>query len=243
MILSVRNLSKSFEPKQVLRGIDMDVPKGEIYALLGSSGSGKSVLLRCILGLIHPDQGEIWIEGIDTVRLNARDRFKLRLKFGMLFQNGALFDSMSVRENVAFTLVEHTRLTRGEIDRRVEECLELVGLSGSGDEFPEVLSGGMKKRVALARAIALKPGILLFDEPTSGLDPVTRDVINALMVQLKRLLKVTCVIVTHDIESAFQVADRIGLINDGKIHFSGGPGDFKRSEDTIVKAFVRRPKH
>lgn len=236
-MIRARGLVKSFSRKKVLRGVDLDVPRGETRFIIGRSGGGKSVLLKHLLGLILPDAGQIWIDGTE-ITASSRDRFRMRLKFGMLFQGAALFDSLSVSDNVAFALVEHTRMTPQEIRRRVGECLDLVGLGGVERKLPSELSGGMRKRVGIARAISMKPEILLFDEPTSGLDPLTSDAINQLMIQLKEILKVTCVAVTHDMSSAFRVADQILLLDEGVIRIRGTPAEIRSAADPLVRRFI-----
>ena len=237
-MIQIEGLVKSFGDRRVLDGVTLRVEAGEGYVLIGRSGCGKSVLLRLLLGLIRPDAGTIRVEGEETARLGPADKYRVRLKFGMLFQGAALFDSMNVHDNVAFALVEHTRMSAGEIGRRVAECLELVGLAGQERVMPAQLSGGMRKRVGIARAIALKPRILLFDEPTSGLDPVTADAANRLMIQLKERLKTTCVTVTHDMASACRIADRIGMLHEGRIHAEGRPQEIRSSKDSLVREFL-----
>jgi len=238
-VIRVNQLVKSFGGKRVLAGVDLEVDKGESFALLGRSGCGKSVLLKILLGLMMPDGGSIEVEGKSIVELSVKERNRLRLRIGMLFQGVALFDSLSVEENIAFSLTEHTKMTSKEMAVRVAECLEMVGLKGIEDRRPIELSGGMRKRVGLARAIAMKPEILLYDEPTTGLDPITADSINNLMVQLKKVLKVTSILVTHDMASVFLVADRMGLLHNGRIRQTGSPVKMKRSPDPVVRAFIR----
>lgn len=237
-VIDLRGLRKVFRDVGVLDGLSLTVHPGEMFVVMGRSGCGKSVLLKHMLGLLEPDQGEVWIQGVCMGRLSVRERYELRLKFGMLFQGAALFDSLTVFDNVAFGLVEHTTMTPKEIALRVEECLEQVGLEGQGRQLPQELSGGMRKRVGLARAVAMKPQILLYDEPTTGLDPLTADSIVRLVVQLKSVLKVTSVVVTHDTATAFRIADRLGFLHEGRIREVGRPEEFRRSEDPVIRDFL-----
>jgi phospholipid/cholesterol/gamma-HCH transport system ATP-binding protein len=231
-------LRKSFGDKQVLCGVDLDIRKGETVVVLGGSGSGKSVLLRHTIGLLHPDDGEVWVDG---ERIDGYDEEQLigtRKKVGMLFQAGALFDSMSVRDNVAFALEEHTDWSGERVDARVREVLGLVELDDVGSLMPADLSGGMRKRVALARAIALAPRGILYDEPTTGLDPITANTINHLIRSLQQRLGVTSIVVTHDIHSAFTVGDRIAFLRDGSILFDGTVQQAKGSAEPTLRNFL-----
>ncbi len=239
-MIRIEALVKTFGGRRVLDGVNLSVAPGEGCVIIGRSGGGKTVLLRLILGLIRPDTGRIWVAGEEVTAMAPRELYRLRLKMGMLFQGSALFDSMDVHDNVGFALVEHTRMTSAEISARVAECLELVGLSGKENVMPAELSGGMKKRAAIARAIALKPEILLFDEPTSGLDPVTADSVNRLMIQLKDKLKITCVSVTHDMASAYKIADRIVMLHQGRIHADLKPADIRHSVDPVIREFIEQ---
>jgi phospholipid/cholesterol/gamma-HCH transport system ATP-binding protein len=214
-------LEKAFGGNAVLRGVDLDVGRGETLVVLGGSGSGKSVLLRHAIGLIRPDAGEVTVDGEPLSGMDEEELVETRKKLGMLFQGGALFDSMNVFENVAFALREHTSLSEEEIERRVREKLALVELEGVEDKMPSDLSGGMKKRVALARSIALEPAGILYDEPTTGLDPITAMSINEMIRSMQKRLAVTSVVVTHDIQSARIVADRIAFLFEGRIGFLG----------------------
>jgi len=214
-------LEKAFGGNAVLRGVDLDVGRGETLVVLGGSGSGKSVLLRHAIGLIRPDAGEVYVDGEPLSGMDEEELVETRKKLGMLFQGGALFDSMNVFENVAFALREHTSLSEEEIERRVREKLALVELEGVEDKMPSDLSGGMKKRVALARSIALEPAGILYDEPTTGLDPITAMSINEMIRSMQKRLAVTSVVVTHDIQSARIVADRIAFLFEGRIGFLG----------------------
>jgi phospholipid/cholesterol/gamma-HCH transport system ATP-binding protein len=237
--IRVIDLHKSFGEKQVLKGCDVEVREGESMVVIGGSGSGKTVLIKCIIRLIQPDQGEIYIDQQEITGLNERSMTEVRKKFGMLFQGGALFDSMRIWENVGFGLRQHTHLNGGEIRRIVSEKLRLVGLKDIEDLMPSELSGGMKKRVSLARAIAMEPEILLYDEPTTGLDPIMADAINELIVQMKEKLKVTSVAITHDMKSAYQIADRIAMLYQGKIVEVGTPEEIKNSSNPIVQQFIQ----
>jgi len=237
--IRIRGLYKSFGPKKVLEGIDLDVERGESLVVIGGSGTGKSVLLKHVIGLLTPDRGTVEIDGIDVHSLGNREITEFRRRFGMAFQEGALFDSMTVRGNVAFPLVRQTDLPRQAIDARVDECLALVKLEGIGDKRPSELSGGMRRRVGFARAIALEPEIVLFDEPTSGLDPVTTALIDDVIRELLDGVDSTAVTITHDMQSAFRIADRIGMLYGGKIIALAPPEEFRRLDDARVQQFIR----
>ena len=237
-IIGMRGLKKSFGPKQVLDSLDLDIARGETLVVIGRSGCGKSVLLKHITGLVRPDAGEILFEGEDMTRFDRKKLFQMRMHFGMLFQSSALFDSMTVGENVALPLRKHSDLGDDEIARIVGAKLELVGLTGVQDQYPAEMSGGMKKRVGLARAVAMDPQVVLYDEPTTGLDPIMADVINELIRTLQRELKVTSVVVTHDIKSAYRVGDRIAMLHEGRIIYSGTPDEVRRSDDPVIRQFV-----
>ncbi len=235
------DLHKSFGSKKVLQGINLHIPKGESTVILGGSGSGKSVLIKLIIGLLTPDSGRVVVDGQVVGDLDEDELNEFRKKFGMLFQGGALFDSLTVGDNVGFALKEHTTLTDAQIGERVAECLEMVGLGNGGVErlIPSELSGGMKKRVGLARAIAMNPQIILFDEPTTGLDPIMADVINDLIIKTTKALKVTSVTITHDMVSANRIADKIAMIYEGKIVAFGTPDEIMfQQTDPVVKEFV-----
>lgn len=236
--LSVRNLHKSFG-RPILAGLDLDIRAGETFVVLGQSGTGKSVLLKIIIGLLPPDEGDVSVMGDSLYAPDVDDdrRFELRKRLGMLFQNAALFDSLTILENVGFAFFE-AGMPAGEIRRRVEEKLSMVRLSGVADKLPAELSGGMKKRVGLARAIASEPPILLYDEPTTGLDPVTAAVINRLIRRVQKQLSVTSIVVTHDLASAAFVGDRVGLLHEGRMRFIGTPEEFKSSADLVVRQFA-----
>ena len=232
-------VQKAFGPNQVLRGVDLDVVRGETVVVLGGSGSGKSVLLRHAVGLFRPDAGQVFVEGVEISRLSEDGLLETRKKVGMLFQSGALFDSMTVRDNVSFALDEHTGWDGAGILARVEEVLRLVELEGVLDLMPSDLSGGMRKRVALARAIALAPAAILYDEPTTGLDPITANTINHLIRNLQKRLGVTSVVVTHDIHSAFAVGDRIAFLHEGRILFHGTTAEARVSKEPLLRNFLQ----
>jgi phospholipid/cholesterol/gamma-HCH transport system ATP-binding protein len=237
-LIELRKVSKAFGPLVVLDGLDLAIEDGQSLVVIGASGTGKSVLLKHIVGLLRPDAGEVWFDGIRVDEMPERELMEIRTRFGFLFQLGALFDSLTVGENIAFPLVEHTRRPADEVRRIVAEKLARVGLPEFEAKMPAQLSGGQKKRVALARAIALDPQVILYDEPTTGLDPVRSDVINRLIVKLQRELKVTSITVTHDMASAFKIADRIVMLHQGKLIFDGSPEEIQRTEDPLVRSFV-----
>lgn len=238
-MIEITDLRKSLDGYEVLRGINLEIPTGQTTAIIGSSGAGKSVLLKHIIGLIKPDSGRIVIDGTDTTELNERMWNELRKqKFGMLFQEGALFDSMNVYENVSFFLVQHTKLSRDKISRRVEEKLAIVGLEGVEAKMPSDLSGGMKRRVALARAIIADPQIVLFDEPTVGLDPIICGQIIKLIKDTQQQLGITFVIVTHNIIAGFTVAQKIAMLYQGKIIATGTADQMKASDNPVVGRFL-----
>ena len=231
-------VEKSFGDHRVLRGVDLDVTEGETVVVLGGSGSGKSVLLRHAVGLFRPDAGQVFVDAVEISQLDEDDLLETRKKVGMLFQSGALFDSMTVRENVAFALREHTDWENAKVIARVEEVLRLVELEDVLALMPSDLSGGMRKRVALARAIALAPAAILYDEPTTGLDPITANTINHLIRSLQKRLGVTSIVVTHDIHSAFTVGDRIAFLHDGKIKFHGTTAEAREAQEPLLKNFL-----
>jgi phospholipid/cholesterol/gamma-HCH transport system ATP-binding protein len=231
-------VKKRFGPKVVLDGVDVDVAPAESLVIIGGSGTGKSVLLKHIIGLLKPDSGTIEVDGTAVESLGNREITEFRRKFGMSFQEGALFDSMTVWQNVAFPLQRLTKLTRGEVHDRVEECLEMVRLEGVSGKMPSQLSGGMRRRVGFARAIAHSPEILLFDEPTTGLDPVTTALIDEVIVDLNGRLKTTTVTITHDLASAWRIGDRVAMIHRGKIIADAPPEQFRRLDDPRVQQFI-----
>ncbi len=241
-MIELHNIHKRFGKQVVLNGVDFEVREGETVALLGPSGTGKSVLLKHIIGLIKPDQGEIIVDGRDVCRLNRKDLSELRSRIGYVFQNGALFDSMNVFENVRLGVTDEDKYADLEyVGSRIAECIRLVNLTPETiDKFPAQLSGGMRKRVGIARAIAGSPKYLLYDEPTSGLDPVNADIIDSLVQRLDDELGVTSVMVTHDVRGAFRVADRLALLSEGKIVMQGTPKEFLDSKNAKVQEFLER---
>jgi len=237
-MIRIRGLSKKLGTKQVLDGLDLDIPTGLTLVIMGRSGSGKSVLLKHIIGLMQPDAGTIEADGNMMTGLAEPELNELRKRFGMLFQGAALFDSLSVGENIALPLREHTHLSDAEIRARVAERLAWVGLTGVEDMKPSSLSGGMRKRVGLARAIAMDPAYILYDEPTTGLDPIMSDVINRLIRSLQARIGVTSIVVTHDLHSAWHVGDRLALLHNGKMVFTGTPSEAKETSDPRVRQFI-----
>ncbi|MCD5384144.1 ATP-binding cassette domain-containing protein [candidate division WOR-3 bacterium] len=238
-MIKVENLYKSFNGNKVLNEISLEINKGETLAVIGRSGCGKSVLLKLLIGLLKPDKGNIWIDGGNVANLPKGELYKLRLKIGVLFQASALLDSLSVAGNVALGLIEHKRISEKKIREIVREKLSLVDLEGIEDKRISELSGGMKKRVGLARALACNPSYILYDEPTTALDPITASTINELILRLKKRLGITTIIVTHDMESAFYVADRIAMLHDGKILFEGTPTEVKTIDNPMVQYFLK----
>lgn len=237
-MIKVTDLDKYFKKRHVLKNINFEVKKGETLVIIGASGSGKSTLLKLLIGLIQPDKGRIFIDGEEISHMSEEELDQVRLKMGMVFQYSALFDSMSVGDNVGFGLREHSRLGEDEIQRIIKEKLKMVELEGFENYMPNELSGGMKKRVSLARAIAFEPAILLYDEPSSGLDPITSARIDELIVQMQKVLGVTSIVVTHDMKSAFYIADRIAMIYEGEIIAIGTPDEIRCSADARVQEFI-----
>jgi phospholipid/cholesterol/gamma-HCH transport system ATP-binding protein len=237
-MIEARQLKKSFGDHRVLDGVDLRIDGGESVCIIGRSGGGKSILLKHLIGLIKPDEGEILIDGVSIAGMNERDLLKVRRKFGMLFQSAALFDSLTVAENVSFVLRVEKHFTDGEIDAKVDEILEMVELPGTSDKMPSELSGGMRKRVGLARAIIYRPQIVLYDEPTTGLDPVVSDSIDKLIARVCERLKVTSVVVTHDMRTVRNVPQRVFMLHQGRIYQTGTPDEFFTSNDPVVSAFV-----
>lgn len=237
-VVSFKNVVKRFGTRAVLKGISFEVTEGEILFVLGTSGTGKSVLLKNIVGLLRPDEGEIWIDGQEVSRINEDDYLPIRKKCGMVFQQPALFDSMTIFENVAFGVRRHENLSEAEIQERVTKCLSLVNLENIENKMPNEISYGMQKRVSLARTVAVGPHILLFDEPTTGLDPVTTSAVNQLIKDLSRKLKTTSMVVSHDMRCALEIADRIMVLDQGLVIAQGTPGELKRSEHPLVKDFL-----
>ncbi|HHN64600.1 MAG TPA: ABC transporter ATP-binding protein [Nitrospirae bacterium] len=237
-MIEIIDLRKSFNGQEVLRGVTLTIHERELIAIIGRSGMGKSVLLKHLIGLHRPDSGRILIKGEDIMQVCLRDVCRLRERFGVLFQGGALFDSMTVYENVAFPLQEKTRFSKAEIRERVHHALEDVGLTGVDDKYPAELSGGMRKRVALARALITEPEIVLFDEPTTGLDPISLNAIHRLIIRTHRKYQFTGIVISHDIPQIFDIADRVAMLHDGKIIEVGLPEEIQRSENPIVKQFI-----
>jgi phospholipid/cholesterol/gamma-HCH transport system ATP-binding protein len=237
-MIKLVDLHKSFRTQKVLDGLNLDIETGKTTVIIGRSGGGKSVLLKHIIGLMRPDSGEVLIDGTDITRLGDRDMNEIRKKFGMLFQEAALFDSMTVGENVAFPLREHTHMKEEEIRQTVADRLHAVGLTGVQEKMPSELSGGMRKRVGLARAIAMLPQIVLFDEPTTGLDPVMTEAINRLIIETQRAFNLTCIVISHDIQSIFTVGHRIAMLYEGKIIADGTPEELKASRNPVIVQFL-----
>jgi len=237
-MISVSNINKSFGDKHVLKDVSVDIPEGETIAIIGRSGSGKSVLMKHLIGLMQPDSGTITVDGIDINAISYAELRKVRRHFGVLFQGGALFDSMNSFENVAFPLRTFTDMSDADIAKVVKECLAMVELEDVGAKLPSELSGGMQKRVALARAVALQPRYIIYDEPTSGLDPETSNTIDELIRNLADRLNVTSIVVTHDMHSVLNIADRAAFIYEGRMHWTGTIHELHHSDDQILKAFV-----
>jgi phospholipid/cholesterol/gamma-HCH transport system ATP-binding protein len=237
-LIEFRNVYKAFGPKVIYAGLNLSIERGEALTIVGGSGVGKSVMLKMLIGLLKVDRGEILFDGENLEAMKDRDLAKVRQRIGMLFQGAALFDSLSVRENVAYGLREHYHMTEDEISERVAWALSLVGLPGVESMAPADLSGGMKKRVGLARTIALKPEVLLYDEPTTGLDPINTTRINNLIMSLQKALGVTSIVVTHDMGSAFTISTRLAMVYKGRIVATGTPDEFKSTNNPLVRNFI-----
>src|ERR1700704_5939649 len=237
-MIAVRGLTKKLARQEILRGVDLDVPKGETLVIIGRSGGGKSVLLKHLLGLMQPDAGENWIQAQNMRRMTERQVGEIRQKIGILFQGAALFDSMTVEQNVAFPLREAGERNLKVLREKVREMLDVVELEGQEKKMPVSLSGGMKKRVGLARSIIRRPKCVLYDEPTSGLDPVVSDSINRLIRRLQERFGITSIVVTHDMKSAFHVADYIAYLHEGRIYFHGSAGELQQSTDPLLQDFL-----
>lgn len=237
-IVSLRGIRKSFGPHEVLKGVDLDVESGSITIVIGPSGCGKSVLIKHVIGLLRPDAGEIRVEGQDITRLPERDMVAVRRKFGMLFQQSALFDSMNVLDNVTFPLVEHTRLSRKKMRDMALGRLAQLGLTAVEHKFPSELSGGMRKRVGLARATILEPKIVIYDEPMTGLDPVMCENVEEMILTAQRELRVTSIVVSHDMASTFRMADKVAMLFDGRIRVQGTSEEVRDSRDEMVRRFI-----
>jgi phospholipid/cholesterol/gamma-HCH transport system ATP-binding protein len=238
-VIRVQGLHKRFGAQPVLRGVDLDIATGEIMVIIGRSGGGKSVLLKHLIGLLRPDTGTIAVDGTEITRLRGRELDRVRERYGVVFQGGALFDSMSVADNVAFPLRERSRLGVAEIRSRVDEKLDQVGLSGMGHKNPAEISGGMRKRVAIARALVTEPEIVFFDEPTTGLDPILVNTIHHLILELHRKFRFTAVMVSHEIPEIFEIADRVAMLHEGVIVEVGPPETVRASANPIVQQFIR----
>jgi phospholipid/cholesterol/gamma-HCH transport system ATP-binding protein len=238
-VIKVEGLTKAFGTQVVLRGVDLEVPTGSITIIIGRSGGGKSVFLKHLLGLLRPDAGRVLVDGVEVSRLRGRALDAVRERYGVVFQGGALFDSLRCADNVAFPLREKTSLSRTEIDKRVDAALEQVGLEGVGRKYPAEISGGMRKRVAIARALVTEPEIVFFDEPTTGLDPVLVNTIHGLIVELHRRHRFTAVMVSHEIPEIFAIADRVAMLHDGCIIEVGSPEQVQGSHHAVVRRFIR----
>jgi phospholipid/cholesterol/gamma-HCH transport system ATP-binding protein len=238
-VIRLRGVRKRFGPLRVLNGLNLDILPGETTVILGPSGTGKSVMLKHIVGLLQPDAGEVWFHDQRVDRLKESEMVPLRKRIGFLFQMGAMFDSMTVGQNVEFPLVEHTQLNKKERAEKVDRLLKMVGLAKTQNKMPAEMSGGQRKRAALARAVALEPEIMLYDEPTTGLDPIRSDVINELILALTQELGMTSIVVTHDMTSANKIADRMVLLYDGRVAADSDPQSFRRSRNELVQRFIR----
>lgn len=236
--IAIQGVSKAFRDRQVVSGLDFLIHRGETVVIIGRSGEGKSVLLKLIVRLLEPDEGRIWVDGAELTGATRPELFELRKRFGMLFQGAALFDSMTIGENLGFGLREHGMMSAGEIRDRVAECLEMVGLAGVETKVPSELSGGMRKRAGLARAIAMAPQYIMYDEPTTGLDPITADAINDLIIKLQQELKVTSIAVTHDMASAFKIGDRIAMLSHGRIIHADTVDNTRHTDHPAVRQFI-----
>jgi phospholipid/cholesterol/gamma-HCH transport system ATP-binding protein len=241
-MIEIKNLRKNFGSNQVLKGVNLNIEKGKTTVIIGASGCGKSVILKHIIGLLKPDEGEIYIDGEEITKMNEKEIYRVRNKFGFLFQGSALFDSMTVGENVGLGLVENTNTPPEEINRIITEKLELVNLKGTENLMPSDLSGGMRKRVGLARALACTPEFILYDEPTTGLDPITSEAIDQLIDSIAKnpKLEVTSIVVTHDIFSVYEVADYVAMMYNGIIHFEGTAKELMDTKDPVVREFLER---
>lgn len=242
-MIEIKNLYKSFGSQTILNNLSLTVRRGETKAIIGRSGVGKSVLLKNIVGLIRPDSGSIKINGVEVTNLNEKSYNKIRMEIGMVFQGGALFDSMNVGENVAFVLNEFMNLDKKTVKDRVADALALVGLKNVESMMPSQLSGGMKKRVSLARVLCMEPQIILYDEPTSEVDPITAAALSQLIINLRDKLKVTSIVVTHDMNMAYQVADSIAMFYRGQVIADGAPGDIRNSKHPVVQQFINGEAH
>jgi phospholipid/cholesterol/gamma-HCH transport system ATP-binding protein len=236
----IRGLKKKFARTgmEVLRGVDLDIERSRVNVVIGGSGTGKSVLIKHVIGLLKPDVGHIWVDGVDVPTLNDTEIAKFRRKFGMVFQTAALFDSLTVEENVAFPLVEHTKQSKDEVRARVDDKLAALGLQGSNKKFPGELSGGMRKRVGLARALVLEPEIVLYDEPTTGLDPLATENVDRMIMDVMDRFKVTSIVISHDMASVFRIADRIAMLAEGVIAAAGTADEIRDTDNDYVRRFI-----
>lgn len=239
VMVKVENVCKSFGDKKVLEGVNLSIKKGETFLIIGRSGAGKSVLLKNIIGLLRPDIGKVLIDGVDTTRLEKKDFERVRLQFGLVFQNSALFDFLTIDENVGFYYYRHTDMKKVDVRKKVKDTLALVGLQGIEDSYPYQLSGGMRKRVAIARAIIYNPKIIIYDEPTTGIDPIAVDKVVSLIEDLHHRLKITSLVVTHDLEVGLKIADRLAFLLGGRIIFEGTKDDLDKTQDPRVIQFIK----
>ena len=243
MSIQLKDVHKAFGPKEILRGFSLDVHDGETLSIIGSSGAGKSVTLKHLVGLLQPDRGEVWVDGQNVAQLEGDELAELRRNVGYVFQFAALFDSMTIADNVAMGLRRIPDMYEEEINARVRECLALVDLEGVEGRYPSELSGGMVKRAGLARAIATRPKYLLYDEPTTGLDPITVTIIGRLISRMSEELGVTGIVITHDMENAYRISDRIAMLHDGRLRTIGTVGEIRESDDPLIRAFIEgRPE-
>lgn len=236
--ICLQGVHKAFGPQKIIQGMDLEIKKGETLVIIGGSGTGKSVTMKLMIGLYAPDQGRVFFDGKEWHERNAKERDQARQRFGYVFQGGALFDSLNIKENVAFPIREHTKKSEEEIDETVKRCLHSVGLEGIEHKFPSQISGGMQKRVSLARALSMSPEVLLYDEPTTGLDPINSQKINELIVQTKNSHSVTSIVVTHDMQSALFVADKIVMLYKGQLIFKGTSKELLETEVPEVRKFI-----
>ncbi|HHL73522.1 MAG TPA: ABC transporter ATP-binding protein [Bacteroidetes bacterium] len=237
-MIEIRDLYKAFEGQQVLRGVTLNIEKGKSHIVIGRSGCGKSVLLKHIIGLLQPDAGDVRVDGISIPGLPRRELYKVRRKIGMLFQGAALFDSMTVAENISLGVREHRMVDEQDLPALVAEKLAMVGLKGIEEKYPSELSGGMKKRVGLARALMMEPEYILYDEPTTGLDPVMADAINEMIIDVTGQMGVTSIVVTHDMVSAYKIGDMISMLHEGTVRFTGTPDEIRACDDPVVQQFI-----
>ncbi len=237
-MIEIRDLQKSFADKKVLQGVDLDIENGQTTTIIGGSGSGKSVLFKHIIGLMKPDSGSVMVDGEDITKINEKGLYCLVDKFGLVFQSGALFDSMTVGENIAFGIKNRNKMSHADIDAVIEHSLNQVGLADIANLLPAELSGGMKKRVAIARVIARKPAIIMYDEPTTGLDPIMADVINDLIIKVSGNKEITSIVITHDMVSAYKISDKIAVLFEGRIIETGSPEEIRKTQNAVVRQFI-----